>query len=101
VEDPNLPQHHLLANDVNMLRASVVDWVCCHVDNAHIVTLDNCGLVEWNMELLKKLANPVALVDCMSNHRVLDLSTRPRHHDNDTLRTKTPNGRQGRRRSRK
>lgn len=65
--------------DLNMLRVSMVDRVCCHVDTAHIVTVDNCGQGERNVKLLKKLVNPATLGDNMSHRPVLSLSTGPRH----------------------
>jgi hypothetical protein len=47
VEDPNLPESHLLAYEVNVdldvLRAPVLNRVCCHVDSTHIVTIDSRG----------------------------------------------------------
>jgi hypothetical protein len=56
MEDPKLSQCHLLADEVNvnldMLRALMVNWICCHVDGTHVVTEDNCGRGEENVELL-------------------------------------------------
>jgi hypothetical protein len=83
VKNPDLSKRHLLANEVNvdldMLRASVVDRVGRHVDGADVVTIDNGGGGEWNMELLKKLADPAALGDNVSNCAVLGLSAGPGH----------------------
>jgi hypothetical protein len=44
MEDPNLPESHLLADEVNVdldvLRAPMVNGVCCHVDSTDVVTIN-------------------------------------------------------------
>jgi hypothetical protein len=54
MKNSNLSQSHVLADEVNinlnMLRASMVDRICCHIDSAHVVTVNNRGQSERNMK---------------------------------------------------
>ena len=81
MEHSHLPQGDLLTDEVDVnldvLGTTVVDWVGCHVDSANIVAADNCGNLQWNVELLKKLPQPAALGDNVSNRSVLGLHTGP------------------------
>jgi hypothetical protein len=47
-------QSHLLADEVNIdlstLHASMVDMIYCHIDSAHVVTVNNRGRSETNMK---------------------------------------------------
>ena len=75
-----MSQGHLLVDKVgvnlNMLRALVVDWVGCHIDNAHIVTVDNRRRGKRDMKLLKKLAKPATLGRSMGHSTILHLGAR-------------------------
>jgi hypothetical protein len=77
----DLSKRHLLANEVNVdldvLRASVVDRVGRHIDGTHVVTVDNGGGGQGNMELLKQLADPAALGDGVGDRTVLGLGAGP------------------------
>jgi hypothetical protein len=79
MQHPNLPQSHLLMNevdiDLNMFRATVMDRIGRHVNRANIVTVDNGCHGVGNMELLKQLAQPTTLGHSMCNCPVLGLST--------------------------
>jgi hypothetical protein len=81
MKNPDLSKRHLLANEVNVdldvLRASVVDRVGRHVDGTHVVTVDNGGGGQGNMELLKQLADPAALGDGVGDRTVLGLGAGP------------------------
>ena len=83
MKNTNFAKSHLLADevdvDLDVLGTMVVDCVGCHVDSANIVAVDNCGNLQRNVELLKKLPQPAALGDNMSNRSVLGLRTRPGH----------------------
>ena len=78
VEDANLPQGHLLANevdvDLDMLGATVVDRVSSHVDGANIVAVDHCSQGYRDVKFLKKLPHPAAFGDDMCNSPVFGLS---------------------------
>jgi hypothetical protein len=56
MKNPKLSQCHLLTDEVNvdldMLRAPMVNWIFRHVDGTHIVTEDNRGVGEGNVEFL-------------------------------------------------
>ena len=79
MKDPNLAQGDLLTDEVdinlNVLRASVINWIGCHVDNADIVTVDNHRRSNGNIELLQELAQPATLGHHMSNSTVLCFGT--------------------------
>ena len=83
MENANLAESHLLTDemdvDLNVLGTAMVDRVGCHIDSADVVTVDNCGDLQWNMKFLKKLSKPTALCDHMSNSPVLGLCTGPGH----------------------
>ena len=59
MEDPNLSQGHLFADEVNvdldMLRATMMDRVGGHVDRADVVTINNGGSAKRAAKLTKKL----------------------------------------------
>ena len=80
VEDANLPQGHLLANEVdvnlNMLGATVVDRISSHVDGANIVAVDHCSQGNRDVKFLKKLPHPAAFGDDMCNSPVFGLRAR-------------------------
>ena len=81
MKNTNFAKSHLLVDEVNVdldvLGTTVVDRVGCHVDSANIVAVDNCGNLQRNVELLKKLSQPASLGDNMSNRSVLGLRTGP------------------------
>ena len=83
MKDPDLSKRHLLADEVNVdldvFCAPVVNRVCRHVDGTHVVTIDNGGGSEGNMELLKQLADPAALSDSMGDRTVLGLGAGSGH----------------------
>jgi hypothetical protein len=83
MENANLAESHLFTDkmdvDLNVLGTTMVDWVCCHIDSADVVTVDNCGDLQGNMKFLEKLSKPTALCDHMSNSPVLSLRTGPGH----------------------
>ena len=81
MKNTNFAQSHLLADkvdaDLDVLGTTVVDRAGCHVDSANIVAVDNCSNLQRDVELLKKLPQPAALGDDVSNRPVLGLRTRP------------------------
>jgi len=81
MKNTNFTKSYLLADevdvDLDVLGATVVDRVGCHVDSANIVAVDNCGNLQRNVELLKKLPQPEALGNNVSNYLVLGLRTGP------------------------
>jgi hypothetical protein len=83
MKNSNLPQGHLLADEVDvnldMLRAPMMDRVGCHIDSTDVVTVDNGGVVQRDMELLEKLAQPATLGDGMGDSAILSLGARPGH----------------------
>ena len=56
MKDPNLSQGDLLKDEVNInlnvLRATMMNGIGCHVDNADVVAVDNRRRSNGNMELL-------------------------------------------------
>jgi hypothetical protein len=84
MKNSNLPQGHLLMDEVDvnldMLHAPMMDQVGCHIDSTDVVTVDNGGGVQRDMELLEKLAQPTALGDGMGDSSILSLGARPGHH---------------------
>ena len=81
MKNTNFAKSHLLADevdvDLDVLGTTVVDRVGCHVDSANIVAVDNCSNLQRDVELLKKLPQPAALGDNVSNRPVLGLRTGP------------------------
>ena len=77
VEDANLPQGHLLANevdvDLDMLGATVVDRISSHIDGANVVAVDHCSQGNRDVKFLKELPNPAAFGDDMCNSPVFGL----------------------------
>jgi len=57
MENPNLTEGHLFADevnvDLNVFRSLVVDGVGCHVDGADVVAEDNGGRGQPDVELLE------------------------------------------------
>ena len=81
MENSNLAESHLLTDEVDVnldvLGTVVVDRVGCHVDNADVVTVNDCGDLQRNMKFLKELSKPTTLCDHMSNSPVLGFRTGP------------------------
>ena len=81
MENTNLAESHLLTDEVDVnldvLGTVVVDRVGCHVDNADVVTVNDCGDLQRNMKFLKELSKPTTLCDHMSNSPVLGFRTGP------------------------
>ena len=79
MEDPNLSQGHLFADEVNvdldMLRATMMDRVGGHVDRADVVTINKRRRSNGDMELLEKLSDLATLGDGVDDRPVLGLST--------------------------
>jgi hypothetical protein len=75
MKNPKLSHCHLLTDKVNvdldMLRALMVNWICRHADGTHVVTKDNHGRGEGNVEFLQQLADPAALGNSVSNSSIL------------------------------
>jgi hypothetical protein len=82
MEHPNLSQSNLLADkvnvDLNMLRATMMNWICGHIDSTDIVTVDNRRRRYGCMKLLKQLAKPTSLSHSVRNSTILSLRTRTR-----------------------
>jgi len=78
VEDANLPQGHLLANevdvDLDMLGATVVDRISSHVDGENVVAVDDYSQGNRDVKFLKELPHPAAFGDDMCNSPVFSLS---------------------------
>ena len=77
MKNTNFAKSHLLADevdvDLDVLGTAVVDRVGCYVDSADVVAVDDCSNLQRNMEFLKKLPQPAALGDNVSNRPVLGL----------------------------
>jgi hypothetical protein len=65
--------------DLYVLRAVMLDWIRYHVDVTHIVTIDNGGCLDWNMEIIEKLAQPTTFGNNMGHRLIFRLGTRSRH----------------------
>jgi len=83
VEHPDLSQGHFVTDEVNVyldvLRATMVNWIGSHVDSADIVTVDNRRRRDGRMELLKQLTKPTSLSHSVRNSTILSLRTRTRN----------------------
>ena len=81
MKNTNFAKSHLLADEVNVdldvLGTTVVDRVGCHVESANIVAVNNCSNLQRDVEILKKLPQPAALGDNVSNRSILGLRTGP------------------------
>ena len=79
MKNPNLSQGDLLTDEVNInlnvLRATMMNGVGCHVDSADIVAVDNHRRSNGDVELLQELAQPATLSHHMSNSTVLCFCT--------------------------
>jgi hypothetical protein len=64
--------------DLHMFGALMLHRVGGEVDGAHIVAVDEAGLVKRMMEFLEKLPQPRSFSDAVSNSPVLGLSARAR-----------------------
>jgi hypothetical protein len=77
MEDANLPQGHLLTNevdvDLDMLGATVVDRISSHVDGANVVAVDHCSQGNRDVKFLKELPHPAAFGGDMCNSSVFSL----------------------------
>ena len=75
MKNPNLSQGDLLKDEVkvnfNVLRATMMNGVGCHVDSTDIVAVDNRRRSNGDVELLQELAQPTTLGHHMSNITVL------------------------------
>ena len=85
MKNTNFAKSYLLADevdvDLDVLGMTMVDRVGCHVDNANIVAVDNCGNLQRNVELLKNLPQLAALGDNVSNRPILGLRIGPGYRD--------------------
>ena len=79
MQSTNLPESHLLANEVNvelnMLRTAMVDGVGGEVDGGDVVTVDDRGLGDHTKQLLEKMTEPRALSNGVSHCPILRLGT--------------------------
>jgi hypothetical protein len=66
--------------NLDVLGSTMLYRIGRHVDSGHIVTVDKCSRAERSMELLKKLAKPAALGNCMSHNTILSLGTGVRNY---------------------
>jgi hypothetical protein len=59
VEDTHLSEGDFLVDKVNvdlyMLHSSVMNEIRCHVDNAHIITVNDCRRTKRLIKLLEQL----------------------------------------------
>jgi hypothetical protein len=61
-----------------MLRALVLNGVGGEVDDADVVTVDECALRQRSVEILKKLPQPAGLCHAIGHGPVLGLGTQAR-----------------------
>lgn len=77
--DPNLVESGLLADEVNvyldMLSASVMNWIRRHLVNTHIVTINDSRTGNQDVELLEKLLELAAFDDNMGDDTILSRAT--------------------------
>lgn len=83
MQDTDLTKRDLFADkvnvDLNVLRPPVLHWIGGHVYSADVVAVHHGGRNSGNMKLLKKMPQPTALSNGMSNGMVLGLCTRAGH----------------------
>jgi hypothetical protein len=76
MEDVNLSQGYLFANEVDVDLYMLGDRTSSHVDGANIVAVDHCSQGDRDVKFLKKLPHPAAFGDDMCNSPVFGLSAR-------------------------
>ena len=81
VENTQLSESHFLAHEVDVeldvLRASMMNWVGRHVRGGDVVAVHHGGLGQRHAELAEKLTKRAALGDSVGDRTVLCLRTRP------------------------
>jgi hypothetical protein len=60
--------------DLDMLCALVLNGVVGEVDGADVITVDDCALQQWSMELLVELLEPTDFSHAISNDAILSLN---------------------------
>jgi hypothetical protein len=60
--------------DLNMLRPLVLNEIGGEVDDADIVAVDESGLRQWSVELLKWMPEPACFATCIGHDPILSLS---------------------------
>ena len=82
MQNPNLAKRNLVTHKVNVnldvFGTAVLNRVGGHVHCADIITKNNRGSSQGMMELCKKLTDPTALGNSVSDNPILCLSTRAR-----------------------
>ena len=83
MKNSELPQGDLLTDEVDVnldvLRATMMDWVGGHIDSTHIVAVDYRGERNRNVQLLEELTQPAALSHSVSHNTILSLCAGARH----------------------
>ena len=83
MKNPNLAERHLLPHevdvDLDVLGATMLHRVRCHVNSTNIVTKDNCRSLEGMIKFLEELPYPAALGNDVGNGTVFRFSTRARN----------------------
>ena len=66
MEDMDLPQSNADEVNVNLdvLRATMMNWIGCHVDCTNVVAIDNSHQRNRDMKLLNQLSQLAALSNC-------------------------------------
>jgi hypothetical protein len=65
--------------NLNVLRSTVLNWVCRQVDSRDVVTVDNSRPVNRLVQFLQKLSNPATLGNNMRDSTIFCFSARPGH----------------------
>jgi hypothetical protein len=61
--------------DLDVLRATVLNWIGRHVYGTHVVAVDYRRCFHREVQVLEELAQPAALGDNMSHRSISDLIT--------------------------
>ena len=73
MKNSELPQGDLLTNEVDVnldvLRATMMDWVGGHIDSTHIVAVDYRGERNRDVQLLEELTQTAALSHSVSHNK--------------------------------
>jgi hypothetical protein len=79
MENSNFAESHLFLNevdvDLDVLRATVLNWIGRHVYATHIVAVDYRRCFHREVQVLEELAQPATLGDNMSHRSIFSLST--------------------------
>jgi hypothetical protein len=84
MNDAQLAEHHKFMNKVyvyfNMLCPLMMNRMVGEIHSRHIVTVDDSSLLNINIELLKKMAQPATLDHGIGNATVLCFDARTGNH---------------------